>query len=707
MRSLRRILPRVPLRALAILALVASSLTSGSQRPYSSHEKASYADPAAVQFVRPGLVFKISQAQIAADGSITATVSITDPQGLPLDRTGVVTPGAVSLSLIAAVIPKGQTQYVSYATRTQISTITSSSALQATADSGGSFTQLGDGLYQYKFGTRAPSGFDASATHTIGVYGSRNLSLYDLGTNYASATFNFVPNGSAVTVTRDVVRTEGCNSCHDQLSAHGGSRRGVEMCVLCHTPQTTDPDTGNTLDLPVMTHKIHMGAALPSVIAGKKYQIIGFNNTVADYSTVKFPAGIQRCETCHLNGSKAAQANAHLTKPSRVACGACHDDVNFATGEKHAGGPQPSDNLCANCHIPQGEIDFDASIKGAHVTPTESSLLGGLEVNITKVTGSAGAKPVVFFTIKDKSGNALAPSRLGFLNFTLAGPTTDYGTTSFGSDVTTPGYVAETAQTAANCGADGSCIYTFSHSIPADAKGTFVIGVESRRTEVVLQGTTKERSIQYGAKNQVVSFSVDGSAVSPRRTVVSTANCNACHVALSAHGTLRNQTEYCVLCHNPSDTDSARRAGATVAADKALPAQGIDFNLMIHRIHTGENLPKDRPYAVVGFGGTHNDFSDVRFPAMSPTGTPGDTRNCSNCHVSGSELKLPNGLNPVTDPQGPLSPDQPVTAACTGCHLSRPTLSHAVTNTTQFGESCQVCHGSASAYAVDKVHAQY
>jgi OmcA/MtrC family decaheme c-type cytochrome len=408
-----------------------------------------------------------------------------------------------------------------------------------------------------------------------------------------------------------------------------------------------------------------------------------------------------------LNNSKAAQANAHLTKPTAVACGACHDNVNFATGEKHAGGPQLSDNLCASCHIPQGEIDFDASIKGAHVTPTESSLLSGIAVSITKVTGAAGAKPVVSFTIKDGSNRPLAPSSLGFLNFTLAGPTTDYGTTSFGSDVTTPGYVTEAALTASNCAADGSCVYTFNHSVPADAKGTFVIGVEARRIEVVLPGTTKQRSIQYGAKNQVVSFSVDGSPVTPRRNVVSTASCNACHVALSAHGTLRNQTEYCTVCHNAANTDATRRQGATVAADRSLPPQGINFDLMVHRIHTGENLPADRPYVVVGFGGTHNDFSEVRYPALSPTGTPGDTRNCSNCHVGGSELRLPTGLPAVIDPQGPISPVQRITSACTGCHVALPAVSHSVTNTNQFGESCTVCHAAGSAYAVDKVHAQY
>ena len=149
------------------------------------------------------------------------------------------------------------------------------STQQAAADSGGTYARLADGQYRYTFATKAPSGFPATVTHTIGIYGNRNLSEFDLGTNYASTTFNFVPNGSPVTTVRDVIRTQSCNKCHDQLSFHGGSRRGMEMCVLCHTPQTMDPDTGNTVDMKVMVHKIHMGSQLPSVQAGKPYQIIG------------------------------------------------------------------------------------------------------------------------------------------------------------------------------------------------------------------------------------------------------------------------------------------------------------------------------------------------------------------------------------------------------------------------------------------------
>src|SRR5437588_663695 len=67
------------------------------------------------------------------------------------------------------------------------------------------------------------------------------------------------------------------------------------------------------------------------------------------------------------------------------------------------------------------------------------------------------------------------------------------------------------------------------------------------------------------------------------------------------------------------------------------PPQGINFNLLIHRIHTGENL-KDagKSYTVIGRNGSINDFAEVRFSAMSPQGTPGDTRNCANCHVNDS-----------------------------------------------------------------------
>jgi OmcA/MtrC family decaheme c-type cytochrome len=144
--------------------------------------------------------------------------------------------------------------------------------------------------------------------------------------------------------------------------------------------------------------------------------------------------------------------------------------------------------------------------------------------------------------------------------------------------------------------------------------------------------------------------------------------------------------------------------------DKAKPPQGINFNMLVHRIHFGPNAAADgakNPYIVVGFGGSHNDLSDTRFPPLSPTGSPGDTRNCSMCHANSSELNLPIGLNQVVDPQGWRNPNQAVAGACSGCHTSKAEASHMLGNTTDLGESCTVCHSSGSAYAVDQVHAQY
>src|SRR5438067_7620218 len=244
---------------LGLIAAAAATAQSIRLRPirevYGPHSKARFLDASTVEFVRPGLVISIQSAAVAADGTISTTFTVADPQGLGLDRAGITTPGVVSLSFVAATIPQGQEQYFSYTTRVASGAAVATTN-QAGADSGGTFTNIGLGQYTYTFKTKAPGGFDATATHTIGVYGSRNLTIFDLGTNYASTTFNFVPSGAPVTATRDVVRDVSCDRCHDQLSFHGGSRRGVALCVLCHTPQTLDPDTGNTVDMKVFIHKI-------------------------------------------------------------------------------------------------------------------------------------------------------------------------------------------------------------------------------------------------------------------------------------------------------------------------------------------------------------------------------------------------------------------------------------------------------------------
>ncbi len=641
----------------------AVALSSAPPPAYGVNDKAFYATEAEVNFVRPGLVFTITGVTVAGDGTVTARVKMTDPKGVPLDRDGIYTPGPISARLTMARIPAGAKQYLSYTTRTRASAITGAPVIQATADAGGVWTKVADGEYNYQFGTKLPAGYDQTATHTIAVYGSRNLTEFEFPTSFDDAVYSWVPNGAPVTVTRDVIKTATCNKCHDPLGLHGGTRRTMEVCVLCHTPQTTDDRTNNTVDMVTMTHKIHMGADLPSVIAGGKYSLAD-----TDYSKVSFPASAQRCTACHEQSTGAKQAKAFYNA-TRAACGSCHDNVKFNTGENHIGLPQFSDNFCTQCHIPKGEIDFDVSIDGAHMIPTESTSLPGVTFKILEIhNAKPGQSPLVVFAVEDKSGRPVVASKMSRLRLFIAGPASDYTSQYYDNAVTADG--------------NGYGVYwwTMSRPLPADAKGTWTASLEGRNTVILLEGTTRQVSVNDAGRNVQMAFSVDASVVAPRRTVVTMAKCNACHSDLTFHGGGRNTIEACVMCHNPTAT-----AGT--------PGVSYELGVMVHKIHRGAALA--RGYKI----GT-SDFSGI--------GYPGDLRNCSACHVSGSEqLPLTKGQIAVRHPADLIPNPGRVTAVCTSCHDSKAVAAHAATNTdATLGEGCEACHSTSSKYSVTRVHAR-
>src|SRR5277367_1790986 len=106
---------------ISLLAAVVAAGDTVARKPikefYNSHQLAFFADTTSVEFVRPGLTITVNSASIAGNGTITATFTLTDPSGLPLDEAGVTTPGTISLSFLAATIPHGQEQYASYITK--------------------------------------------------------------------------------------------------------------------------------------------------------------------------------------------------------------------------------------------------------------------------------------------------------------------------------------------------------------------------------------------------------------------------------------------------------------------------------------------------------------------------------------------------------------------------------------------------------------
>jgi OmcA/MtrC family decaheme c-type cytochrome len=622
---------------------------------------------------KTGVVVKIQSAAIAKDGTITARATIVDSDGFPLDRLGVATKGPVSLSFIAVYIPAGKTQYVSYTTTVLAATLNTKnpSQTQAANDSGGAFATNAIGDYTYTFKTKAPATFDPTVTHAIGVSAYRNLSefgTFDEWSEVSNDVFTFVPNGSAVKVTRSVVTTAACNQCHDPLIGHGGSRLTVELCITCHTPQTINPDTLLTQDMKVLIHKIHMGSSLPSVKAGTPYRI-WHRGAWSDFSTVVFPQDIRNCTTCHAAG--ATQADAWKTNPSAAACGSCHDDVNFATGANHVNLPQPDDNQCKGCHSANAVSDFDASVPGAHLIPANSTALPGLVTKVIKVDGATpGNAPTVTFSVTDKANNPVDISKITSIRVVLSGPNTDYNTG--------PGPIRASENPNATKGTNGVYAYTMTNKIPAGAVGSYTVSIEASNTVTLLPGTVIATTAVDAAQPVEFYFSVDKSAMVPRRQVASTAKCAACHMNLGfIHGGTRAATQECVICHNPALTDGTS-------------GDSVNFAWQIHSTHRGENLAN--PYVL----GTTN-YQEVRFP--------GDLRDCTACHLAGTYLVENVGAKAlVASPGGFTKTTPPISAACQGCHDDVATASHALANTTILGESCAACHKAGEAASVDRVH---
>ncbi|MBI2432395.1 MAG: OmcA/MtrC family decaheme c-type cytochrome [Candidatus Hydrogenedentes bacterium] len=654
-----------------------------------------------VPSLAPGLNVTILDVTIPEDLRPEVLFELVDDKG-NLVNSNELTTGSFLLAYLNPEPAEGESaQFISYTTRIEDPDRTPDSGdeeVQATTDSASlaGISYNGDGTYSYKFAQVLPANYPADASHQLaGQF--RRAFVVDGELYVDNPIFRFIPNGGKQEVeTREIVDLETCNTCHTQLALHGGSRREIQFCILCHQPQTTDANTDNTVDFKVMIHKIHRGDNLPSVEDGEPYEIWGFRDTVHDYSTVAFPQDIRRCVVCHQN---APQADAYLTTPSLAACGACHDRTWFGEGdapegwENHVGGSQPNSSLCATCHREGGL----SPISEVHQVPTLSEEAPGLTMQVTDVTVTPVVKQEeaqnqvqVTFTVENGDGTPVTDlSELTYAGVVIGWPVTEYEN-SVREQVAGLVPPATPPGTLVNNG-DGSYDYTFAATFPADPGVTFSAAVEGRRN-FDFDGA-EER--QGTSTNGQLLFTQDGSEPEPRRQIVDLAKCNVCHFELRLHGGNRVDIEHCVTCHNPNATDAARRPA------EALPPASIHFKKMIHMIHTGEELELSDGI-IYGFGNSLNDFSEVRFP--SPR------QNCEICHLPGTYgLPLPDEALPtvVMQEETLISETLPTRSACMACHDTLLANVHAIimSDVEAEVESCAICHGPDADFAVQTVHA--
>jgi OmcA/MtrC family decaheme c-type cytochrome len=314
------------------------------------------------------------------------------------------------------------------------------------------------------------------------------------------------------------------------------------------------------------------------------------------------------------------------------------------------------------------------------------------------------------------------------ISLVIAGPTLDYDIQDYNGDgVRTPGEENVLRERPANSSigpdASGNFTYTFDDMIPNDANGTYAIGIEGRIERTVGgEGLILRQDVEEAGRNVVKYFPVTDTVAEMRRLVVDNSVeddfCTSCHGEFSKdfsiHGNLRNNTEYCVLCHNASNDDINRRP---VDGGSAVTTS-INFREMIHKIHTGEELTI-KPYIIYGFGGTPHEFSNIVFP--------GATNDCDACHIRNTNI-----LDPGTGILGegimatltrlfsrPADTNivlntfslEPVITVCTSCHDNLPVNAsgNALTGDDHLGgpqpeDACIDCHIAGSPLGAQEVH---
>ena len=135
-------------------------------------------------------------------------------------------------------------------------------------------------------------------------------------------------------------------------SASTGAGTAVGTTAGAFTGSTYVADGVTVGDFPVLIHRVHKGEGLKKT--GYNYAGVLLNET-------RYPQDYRNCAKCHDNTAPkvAPQADNWKNVPSRLACGACHDGIDWATGKGttndggkggHIGGAKTNDSQCVLCH---------------------------------------------------------------------------------------------------------------------------------------------------------------------------------------------------------------------------------------------------------------------------------------------------------------------------------------------------------------------
>ncbi len=284
-------------------------------------------------------------------------------------------------------------------------------------------TPLGNGNYRYTFSRdiKAVSDvtYEPTLTHRVGIRFSGAIPGTSIQMkNSIAFTKDFVPAGGTVRL-HEVTTKAACLECHGTFEGRSGGHLAYadpKMCVLCHTDQWRKGATESTIIGTVITPPagtkntdIVRGEALLNFIEMIHKAHMGTNLTLTGYAhnngnwlpnEMAYPQEVTNCRKCHKESAAAPQGDNWKNNPSRLACGSCHDGINWTTGSGHVGGPATSDALCYVCHDPVS-IDtlYHVTINATPNNPSVPAGATNFTYEISSLTVNASNQPVVKFRI--------------------------------------------------------------------------------------------------------------------------------------------------------------------------------------------------------------------------------------------------------------------------------------------------------------------
>jgi hypothetical protein len=740
------------------ISLSVPAKSADTSRPGFTEADSEYYLPEEVfLLIQPGVDIEIMDFTIPADLQPEVTFSIIGASGKGLIPDEVdpepAVLDAVNVRFMLSYIPMGEEEKINYHERSR--------------DRGGEYTDMGGGVWHYKFATVLPDDYETDATHTLAATARRDLrsfSDYGLERYYDNDLLNFVPSGEGDPMPRDIVATATCNNCHNPISEHGGTYREVQVCTQCHNPAMLGPDEDRAIsyEFSALVHRIH-------------------SSQEPEIGTVHYPTAINDCQVCHTGGVPTGDMPLVATPNPAPVCdgsglgmttinwgdegGTVDIRINSATGTLfgRSNGAGSADT---------GKWVNDG--KAFYLVDTASGeTIQKTNVDLT-VYGCAGNAPYTYAnadgTVGEIHSNWMTrPSRVdcGSCHSNIdwetgeghtAGPQEDDEFCSFCH--------------AADTGVEFDASVKGAHTVPLASSALGGVFVDIK--EVTNTGPGMSPTVVFSLNSK--SGPIDPATLDRLLFVLSGPNEDfefyAQEDVRSGMTAVAGGWSYTFNAKVPSDAkgsysvsfegrittevngsderDSAENAMVAVAVTDSEPmarrmvvddakCEACHSNLSLH----GDNRKNatmycqtcHRPDATDEEVRLEGEAEGIHFKYMihkihrgaelanlpyivygyrssvhdySDVHFPGDLRDCEACHVGDSYTlgAIPEGALPTHSPAAAIPDMEPITATCLSCHDSDSAASHALANSSDLGESCYTCHGDGKTYSVTRVHAR-